>query len=60
MHHHAAEGIWDTFEGYVKYKIESIKIGINEENKVASGRTGNALNDLRDLHAVIGGSQIPV
>lgn len=39
----------------VKYKIELIKIGINEENKVVLGRIGNVFNDLRDLYIVIGG-----
>lgn len=55
MYYYVVEGIWDIFEGYVKYKIELIKIGINEENKVVLGRIGNVFNDLRDLYIVIGG-----
>lgn len=33
LRHHAAEGIEDSLVGYIKYKVESIKIWVKEENK---------------------------
>ena len=33
LHPHAAEGIEDSLVGYIKCKVESIRIRIKEENK---------------------------